>query len=121
MTNKLLLKLQKDNLHDRCKELGIPVLKYATIQQLKEALNRYYKDAAVVWIDDGADLRHTDKPTTEYLVDFTIDVTHSVRAESREAANEWIEYNASDFYKPDFGKLVDIGGVNIFGVYKQDE
>ena len=107
-------------LHDRCRELDITVPKNATTRQLKAAFNHGRNSAAIVNIENGVELRQTNMPTTEYTVGINIYVSRSVRAESEEAAIEWLKFEAQNCYRPIIGDIEDMGAAEIIYVYKHD-
>ena len=108
-------------MRQECAALGIGVPENANIRTLKAALEAYYKDAVIVQTEKGVALRQTEKPTSEYTVHFTAYIVHTIRAESEDAALEWLEDNACDYYRPDTGELEDFFDVDIIEVYKQED
>lgn len=90
-----------------CEELGIVIPNNATLEKLRDLIYDYYRSAAVVTLDKKLHLRQTDKPMTQYRVDFSISGYHVFRAESEAAAREWMELNAADYYLPIVGDVVD--------------
>ena len=86
-----------------CAELNITVPEGANKKQLKALIDEYYRTAAVVTTDNGLNFRQTDKPTAEYTVEFAISGYHTIRAESEEAAREWLESEISWYYNPVIG------------------
>ena len=88
----------KKSLYAQCKELGIEIPENSTIRQFRTALDAYYRDAAVVNVEGKVCLRRTEKPTAEYNVEFTITGYYTIRAESEEAAREWVESRLDESY-----------------------
>ena len=92
-------------LHIRCAELGITVPENTTKEQLEAELAAYSKDAVAVLTEDGCgvDWRQTDKPTVEYVVEFTAGGNYIFKAESEAAARKWtnaeLASNLSSFGK----------------------
>jgi len=117
MTDKQLDKY----LRAKCAELGITILENASIRQIEIALEMYYKDAAIVYVGNRVEPRHTDKPTSEYTIEFTIYISRTLKAESEEAALEWLENCVSDCYFPTVGEITDMGTPEIIAVYKGEE
>ena len=120
MTNRSSRERRKRHLHERCAELSITVAESATVRQLETAIDAYERTAAVVRVGDDVDIRQTDRPTAEYTIHFTITGSHTVEAESEEAARKWVEDTATYCYRPTFGDA-DMGGCEIHEVFKVDE
>ena len=120
MSDRYMRKCQIKRMRGECAELGIAVSENANKRQLEAALGEYIKDAAVVHTGYGVALRQTDKPTAEYSIHFSITGTHTIRAESEEAAREWMEENATFYYSPDIGDT-DIYECDIHDVDKVEE
>jgi len=105
----------------KCAELGITIPENASVRQIEAALERYYKDAAIIYVGDSLKARHTDKPTSEYTIEFTIYISRTLKAESEEAALEWLEDCVGDCYFPSVGEITDMGAPEIIAVYKGEE
>ena len=98
----------KKYLIETCNELGIAIPEGATRKQLETAIRTYFEDAAVIKTDDGLRFIQTDKDTEEYTIDFIGIGYCTVRAESEEAARDWIEKNKLEYgYNLDFGYGLD--------------
>jgi hypothetical protein len=85
---------------------GIPFPDLATMKLLELAIHDFYKQVAVVKTDKGLRLQETDKPTDEYVVEFTISGCHTVRAENEAVARAWVEEYCIDDYN--FGSFQDV-------------
>ena len=102
--------MTKNKLSALCTELNIPVPEGTTAEQLWALLDEYFKTAAVVTLNDALYYMQTDKPTKEYIVEFTLCGYQRIRAESAEAAHEWVEDELCDYgtpYKYEFTKISD--------------
>ena len=120
MTKRSQREFHKRCMRRDCTRLGLAIPENATKKQLEAVLDDYYKEAVVVHTDNGVDFRQTDKPTAEYIVDFSIDISHSIRAESAEAARKWIEEEAFAYYEPGIGEVVESIVGDIYNVYKAE-
>ena len=121
MTSRKWRESEKRYLRERCSELGITVAENATKRQLEVALDEYNKDAVLVHTEKGVEYRHTDKPSAAYTVEFTIRGYHTVRAESEQAAIEWIEDRCELNYVPGKYEDAEITEWEIGDVYKDGE
>jgi len=123
MTKKEWKEFHKKGMREECAKLGITIPKNATRKQLKAIINDYYENAVVVFTEDGVDLRQTDKPTSVYGVFFTISGTHMVRAESEDAACEWVKINSAHHYIDGngMGSYSNVDKCVIDGSYKVDD
>ena len=110
----------REYLRDRCGELDIAVPENATTRQLKAAYNHGRNSAAIVNVENGVGIRQTNMPTTEYTIGINIYVSRSVRAESEEAAIEWLKFEAQNYYRPIIGDIEDMGAAEIIYAYKHD-
>lgn len=81
----------RKHLMEQCAELNITVPEGASKKQIEALIDKYYETAAVITTDEGLRFRQTDKPIAEYFVDFEITSSLIIRAESEEAAREWVE------------------------------
>ena len=113
--------MKKKDLVATCNRLNIAVPETATIKTLKALIDEYFREAAIITTDEGLAFRQTSKPTSEYYVTFTLYVVHRVRAESEEAACNWLKENVIYYYRPRVGEMVDIVVDEIIDVEKDDE
>jgi hypothetical protein len=90
-----------------CTQYGIDFPKGATKKELQALYLEHRGKLAVVTTENGLAYKSTEKPTTKYIVNYTISVSHEIRAESEKALREWVEYNAADSYNPYFGDIHD--------------
>lgn len=97
-------------LRKHCAELGIQIPRFATPKKLGNLIDDYYKSAAVVTTNEGLRFRQTSNATAEYTVYFTVSGYHTIRAESEDAAREWMEDGVADYYQPRFGSVADKWG-----------
>ena len=119
-TNRSATKWFREYLLDKCRELDIALPENATTRQLKAAYKHGRNSAAIVNVENGVEIRQTDMPTTEYTIGINIFVSRSVRAESEEAAIEWLKFEAQNCYSPIIGDIEDMGAAEIISVFKHD-
>ncbi len=108
MSDRTVRRWQKEQMLAQCANLGIQIPENANIRQLRALRDEYFKEAVIVRSGNGVCLRQTDKPTSEYSVEYTIRCIHTIRAESEEAACEWLKYEVSDMVEPRFGEMDDV-------------
>ena len=85
-------------MYEVCTELGFSLLENAGIKLFEAILHAYYSEEAAVITEDGVALKQTDRPTDIYGVCFTITGTQYVKAESEEAAHEWVKFSNTSNY-----------------------
>jgi hypothetical protein len=120
MTKRSIREWEKKSMLTTCEKLGIALPVKANIRQVRSAMDEYYEKAVVVHDGDGVVFRQTDKPTAEYTIEFTLQVSHAIKAESEEAACKWMKENATDYYRPDIGETTDTGSYEFIDVYKNE-
>ena len=93
-------------LREMCTKYGIDFPKEATIKELDALFLEHINKLAVVSTENGIAYKFTEKPTTNYTVNYTIHVSQSIRAESEKTLRKWVEYETSNFYVR-FGDIND--------------
>ena len=121
---RYLSKEERNYWLSRCAELGIEIRENATKKQFKDALRAYFKDPSVTIVrtKSGLERRKQDSPSAEYIVVFNLEITQIVRAESEEAAVEWLEgLDYEEHYTPIYGRVQDVCGFQLLKVFKEGD
>lgn len=101
--------------------LNLAVLEGATKKQLQALIDEYFVTAAVVTTDRGLRFMQTDRPVKEYTVSFSLSGCHMIRAESEEAACDWVKSESPRFYDPGMYGDAYISACSITSSWQTDE
>ena len=101
--------------------LNIDIPMGATKEQLRNLMYEGFGTAAVVSTDEGLSFMVTDKPTADYIVEFTISGYHRIRAESEEAARKWVEEDLGCSYSTDGFGYEGVSDWDIEDSYKVED